>query len=264
MENESKIVDRMAEALYKHALQEAKKAIDSHGFDAKDLVEISKKMSSETMTAKVIVFGSYIEEKTVDLMKIHLSKINSKEEEECIFGFNGPLGTFSARINMAYFLGWIPKGLQKDLHAFRKIRNAFAHEAYKISISDQKVSSLVDSIDVDIDKEISNINKAISPNKMSSDLSADERFIFKMIYVAGMTFTCFLAGPAAKAFRVQPRSLLADFDSMPEVFKEIRRNMARSLAAAIPIEGEDLVPLIVQDNYSDCVELNQSEVDAKQ
>lgn len=45
-----------------------------------------------------------------------------------IFSYNGAMGTFSAKICMAYALGIISKELHDDLNLFRKIRNTCAHE----------------------------------------------------------------------------------------------------------------------------------------
>jgi hypothetical protein len=233
--SDEKMVESVAKALYMHSLLEAKKAIDAHGFDASDLVEISKKISNESMTAKVIVFGSYIEEKTIDLMKLHLERFNSKEEEDCIFGFNGPLGSFSSRINMAYYLGWLSEKERKNLHSFRKIRNAFAHEAYKISPSDPKIASKISNISIDIYKEIEAINEGIYPNKLDCNLSFDQEFLFKMIYVAGNAFTDFLVGPASRSFRVDNRSFFITYDGMPETIKNIKINMATALLHIVPL-----------------------------
>jgi hypothetical protein len=40
---------------------------------------------------------------------------------------DGPLGSFSTRIEMIYRLGLIPEDWHHDLHVIRKIRNEFAH-----------------------------------------------------------------------------------------------------------------------------------------
>jgi len=48
---------------------------------------------------------------------------------------NGPLATFSARIDAAHRLGLIASDLARALHLVRKIRNDFAHEAAGASLS---------------------------------------------------------------------------------------------------------------------------------
>lgn len=55
--------------------------------------------------------------------KEHIKKIMKSTE--------GPLGSFSARIDMAYALGWIGPKMRESLHGIRDIRNGFAHH-YKL------------------------------------------------------------------------------------------------------------------------------------
>jgi len=52
---------------------------------------------------------------------------------------DGPLGSFSSRIKVAYLLGVITASLYKDLDNMRKIRNEFAHVRRKASFKDQRI-----------------------------------------------------------------------------------------------------------------------------
>jgi hypothetical protein len=49
-------------------------------------------------------------------------------DEKLLSGFNSPIGTFSAKIELSYRVGILPPGLAKLLNGLRKIRNSFAHE----------------------------------------------------------------------------------------------------------------------------------------
>ena len=44
-----------------------------------------------------------------------------------MFGSFAPLGTFSTKISIAFFIGLIPEDIYNDLNIIRKIRNEFAH-----------------------------------------------------------------------------------------------------------------------------------------
>jgi DNA-binding MltR family transcriptional regulator len=57
-----------------------------------------------------------------------------------IFYFNGPCGTFSSKINMAYALGLIGKKAHKDLRLIRKIRNDFGHIPTPLKFEDEAIS----------------------------------------------------------------------------------------------------------------------------
>ena len=47
---------------------------------------------------------------------------------DTLFDANGPLGTFAARVELAFALGWISQSERADLHIVRCIRDAFAQD----------------------------------------------------------------------------------------------------------------------------------------
>jgi DNA-binding MltR family transcriptional regulator len=51
----------------------------------------------------------------------------------------GPLGTFSSKIKLAYLFGFIDTTAHDDLETIRKIRNEFAHVRDQIRFSDKNV-----------------------------------------------------------------------------------------------------------------------------
>jgi DNA-binding MltR family transcriptional regulator len=55
---------------------------------------------------------------------------------------DGPLGTFTTRIDLTYCLGLIRSDQHKDLHTCRKIRNLCAHSHKRISFDEQSVIDL--------------------------------------------------------------------------------------------------------------------------
>ncbi len=56
-----------------------------------------------------------------------------------IFGVDRPLGTFSARINLAYAFAYISEDVYRDLNTIRMIRNEFAHERGSLTFKDQTI-----------------------------------------------------------------------------------------------------------------------------
>jgi hypothetical protein len=52
----------------------------------------------------------------------------------------GPLGSFSARIELCYALGLSPKQVRRDLILIRKIRNDFAHQAKTLTFDDPGIA----------------------------------------------------------------------------------------------------------------------------
>jgi DNA-binding MltR family transcriptional regulator len=47
--------------------------------------------------------------------------------KDLLFGFNAPLGTFSARTKAAYVMGLIERKEYEEINIIRKIRNEFGH-----------------------------------------------------------------------------------------------------------------------------------------
>ncbi|MEO9611710.1 MAG: MltR family transcriptional regulator [Nitratireductor sp.] len=56
--------------------------------------------------------------------------------QDKLFEFKGPLGTFSAKIDMAYAVGAISQDAHRTLHILRDIRNAFAHATDEMDFED--------------------------------------------------------------------------------------------------------------------------------
>lgn len=87
----------------------------------------------------VLALAAFAEEALGDLIEAFL--IPGDPAKQLLKAFNAPLGTFSARINMAYSLGLITKRQHADLDQLRRIRNEFAHNWEPMSFNDQKIAA---------------------------------------------------------------------------------------------------------------------------
>jgi DNA-binding MltR family transcriptional regulator len=87
----------------------------------------------------VLSLAAFAEEALGDLIEAFL--IRGDPAKQLLEGFNAPLGTFSARIKMAYSLGLVTKRQYEDLEQLRRIRNEFAHNWEPISFNDQKIAA---------------------------------------------------------------------------------------------------------------------------
>lgn len=65
--------------------------------------------------------------------------VENKSIHKQFFGYGGPCGAFSSRIDTAYLLGLISKSDHQDLTAIRKIRNDFAHVHEPITFDSQAI-----------------------------------------------------------------------------------------------------------------------------
>jgi len=90
------------------------------------LFRIKAELGKESDRGCALVAAAYLEDELVELLKRFLIK-QPDAASKALFDFNGPLGTFSAKIRMAHALGLISTETQKGLDILRKIRNEFAH-----------------------------------------------------------------------------------------------------------------------------------------
>ena len=60
-----------------------------------------------------------------------------------LFSYNGPFGTFSARIDSAQVTGVIDKEFANRLHLVRKIRNTYAHEIGTVDLDGSSASQQI-------------------------------------------------------------------------------------------------------------------------
>jgi len=115
----------------------------------KDFSHFLKVFQNETDRGAVLVAGTLLEEKLRVIIESFL--INTKESSDILSGFNAPLGTFSARLKMAYSLGLITNDEYFDCNLIRKIRNEFAHRFdLQFSFNDKKVIKLCGQLKADL------------------------------------------------------------------------------------------------------------------
>ena len=82
--------------------------------------------------------AAYLDDRLKALIELRL--VSDPKIARRAFDFNGPLGSFSSRIDFAYLLGVIPKNARADLHKLRGIRNSFAHESGPLDFKDEVIS----------------------------------------------------------------------------------------------------------------------------
>lgn len=73
-----------------------------------------------------IVGAAWVEE----AVAVSLESVLPKESKgrERLFRVDGPISTFSAKIDLLHMLGLISEHIRSDMHRLREIRNTFAHQ----------------------------------------------------------------------------------------------------------------------------------------
>lgn len=116
------------------------KPIDVTINDYQDMVAL---FHGESERGAAVLVGSYIE----NFLGIYLqSKMADQSLSEKIFGTNGPLSSFSQRIDFAPAFGLLSPIVCKELHLIRKIRNHFAHHPKEASFSTSPAREWVGSM----------------------------------------------------------------------------------------------------------------------
>jgi DNA-binding MltR family transcriptional regulator len=95
-----------------------------------------------------VLVGAALLEERLEEMFIAVFKANKtpKKIQDSIFDSNGALSTFSAKIKMAYALGFIEKYMFEDLESIRRIRNDFAHSTKEVDFIGSNVADVISSM----------------------------------------------------------------------------------------------------------------------
>ena len=107
-------------------------------------LDFRKVLTEETDRGCALFAASYLEESLGKLLERRL--LMSDKVQDDLFGQNAPLGSFSSKIKMAYYMGLISSKSRRDLNIIRQIRNEFAHNSSAISFETNKIKSLAMNI----------------------------------------------------------------------------------------------------------------------
>ena len=91
------------------------------------MLVLTNELSRESDRAAALLAAGYLDHLLGELLAVNMVVAQSQVEELLYKNGNGPLGTFSARIDLAYCLGLTSDDEYRDLNLVRKIRNDFAH-----------------------------------------------------------------------------------------------------------------------------------------
>lgn len=237
------IISILAKSLYESQVQSAKSLVTTLDFDASEIPNIFARLAEESETAKILVFGSYLEDRITRIIRLYLHNIRSVSDEDAVFGSNGPLSDFGGRILIAYQLGWLTKPQKVRLDAFRKLRNEFAHRAFKASLLDDKVVSYLKQIEYNLSDYLRPMREAViaeegfDPFKPVSDFSQNDKLLCNLIILASSTFIELLTRPAAMSYHVDPSDIEGPYATCPKPVVEVRQAAARvilNLFRALP------------------------------
>lgn len=103
-----------------------------------------QEFQSETDRGAALVGAALIDTRLECLLCSHL--ISDEIAGELVVGNSAPLGTFSARIKMAYALCLITELEFKECEIVRRVRNEFAHSVHGLTFGSQKPAALCQNL----------------------------------------------------------------------------------------------------------------------
>lgn len=102
-------------------------------------------LSKESDRSAVLISASIFDEMLKSKLERWFIKGN-KKSKDALFEFNGPFGSFSAKIETLYLLGDIDKSKRDDLHIIRKLRNVCAHNWDTFKFDEQIEQKFISNI----------------------------------------------------------------------------------------------------------------------
>jgi DNA-binding MltR family transcriptional regulator len=114
------------------------------GAQLREVMEFRISLTSETDRGSALMAAAFLDDRLKKLLAARL--VSDMKLTRRAFDFNGPLGTFSSRIDFSYLLGLLPRNAHRDLHLVRSIRNKFAHIAAPIGFDHPEIKPLCDSL----------------------------------------------------------------------------------------------------------------------
>jgi mannitol operon repressor len=108
---------------------------------SEQMLVLANELGRESDRAAALLAAGYLDHLLGELLAAHMVVAQSQVEEMLYKNGNGPLGTFSARIDLGYCLGLLSGDEYKDLNLVRKIRNDFAHKLTGLSFATPNIAS---------------------------------------------------------------------------------------------------------------------------
>jgi hypothetical protein len=117
---------------------------------------IIAEIEKQTDRAAALIAGAYLEERLK--IAIQARTIRDTDVEKQIYRSSGPLGSFSAKIDMGLLLGIYEPQVHKMLHTVKDIRNEFAHKAEPRDFNSQRIRDLSFNMNVSAQFELKEKN----------------------------------------------------------------------------------------------------------
>jgi hypothetical protein len=138
---------------------------------------LKAELQGESDRAIVILLSALLDDALTNNIALHLAFKPDETQYNWVFRFEGPLGTFSARIELAYLFGFIDELTRSQLDDIREMRNACAHTKHQIDFGVP---------------ELANVAKRLFRPRGLSPLETDSRKEIRSTFVMEFTFLYYI------------------------------------------------------------------------
>ena len=115
-----------------------KKQREEISVKSQDVNGFLEEFQGETDRATAVLGAAFLDEQIYQLL--HAFFVDDDQEKEEMLGVEKPLGSFGARIRLAYCVGLLPREDFEDLKTIKNIRNAFAHKLHGLAFDDSGIA----------------------------------------------------------------------------------------------------------------------------
>jgi DNA-binding MltR family transcriptional regulator len=109
---------------------------------AQPLIDMLKTLGPQTHPGAATLLAARLERVLEWIIQANMPYLSNRMKPRIFEGY-GPLGSFSAKIDIARALGFIDENDSRTLHAIRDIRNKFAHADEELHFHHPAIMALV-------------------------------------------------------------------------------------------------------------------------
>jgi len=107
-----------------------------------DLPKLETEIYDANDRASAVILGSIVESTLTTFLSRKLRQDLNRVQRKRLFDYEGPLGTFSAKVILTYAMQLIGPITQHDLDLIRTLRNGFAHSRRYIDFDTPQVAEV--------------------------------------------------------------------------------------------------------------------------
>lgn len=113
-----------------------------------EFIEFRRELTKESDRGCALLAAAHLDFMLETLLRKKL--IGNKKHFDLLFGFTGPVGTFSSRILLSYSMGLISPDDLNDIQIIRKIRNDFGHKPTIIGFDDHNIKDQCNNLKLNV------------------------------------------------------------------------------------------------------------------